>query len=99
MLILWAVWLGHEEVIKLLLENSAKSESRNFFNLIPLSLVIVNGNLAIIKLLLESGINPDSNDNNDYMPLSYVTEDGHEAIVRLLLETNRIHANTKDACG
>jgi hypothetical protein len=79
---------GHEEVVKLLLEKGADSESKDSKSgQTPLSWAAENGREAVVKLLLEKGAGPESKDSiYGRTPLSWASGGGHAVVVKLLLE-------------
>jgi ankyrin repeat protein len=79
--------LGHEAVMKLLLEEGdADLEFEDNDSWTPLSRAARNGNEAIVKLLIEKGANLESKGKYGYTPLWRAAYDEHEAVVRLLVE-------------
>ena len=66
-----AVLIGHQGILKILLEYSSK-EIINFNNKnieSPLHLAIINNDFSIIKLLVESGANINQKNKEGYTPL------------------------------
>ena len=52
---MWAAEMGHEAVVKLLLEKGADVESKDDVGQTPLSWAARGGHKAVVKLLLEKG--------------------------------------------
>ena len=83
----WAAEIGHEAMVKLLLEKGAELETKDdICGQTPLLWATRNGNEAVVKLLLEKGAELDAKDRNSQTPLSWAAQNGHEAVVKLLLE-------------
>jgi ankyrin repeat protein len=82
-----AARLGHEEVVKLLLETAKIDVDSKSSGRTPLSWAAENGHEAVVKLVLEKGAELETKDTeNDQTPLSWAAANGHEAVVKLLLE-------------
>jgi len=78
--------LGHEVVVKLLLEKDANVDATDRDGETLLSYAVKNKHEAVVKLLLKKGANMDAADENGYTLLTYAIRDGHEVVVKLLLE-------------
>ncbi|KAI9770862.1 MAG: hypothetical protein M1839_003025 [Geoglossum umbratile] len=82
-----AAEMGHEAVVKLLLEKGAELESKCRSGRTPLLWAAERGHEAVVKLLLERGAELKSKDSyHGQTPLSWAAWGGHEAVVKLLLE-------------
>jgi ankyrin repeat protein len=79
-------FLGHELLVKLLLEKGAKLETQGEDGRTPLSWAVGQGHEAVVKLLLEKGAKLEAQDSDSRTPLSWAVGRGHEAVVKLLLE-------------
>lgn len=84
--LLYAAGIGHDTVVKLLLEKGADLESKDYRSRTPLSYAAENKHDAIVKLLLEKGANLESKNRYGQTPLLYAARIGHDTIVKLLLE-------------
>lgn len=73
---------GHDDIVALLLKNSANVEGGG--SITPLLSAAMNGNTATLKLLLDYGANPNVNFCG-IAPLFEAVERGNKAIVKLLL--------------
>jgi ankyrin repeat protein len=84
----WAAEMGHEAVVKLLLEKGAELETKDKeYGRTPLSWAAINRHEAVVKLLLEKGAELETKDTKyGRTLLSWAAEIGHEAVVKLLLE-------------
>ncbi|CZR67104.1 uncharacterized protein PAC_17003 [Phialocephala subalpina] len=82
----YAAEMGHEAVVKLLLEKGTELETKDSSGQTPLLYAAKNGHEAVVKLLLEKGAELETKSAIRRTPLSYAAEKGHEAIVKLLLE-------------
>jgi len=83
----WATERGHEEVIKLLLDSKANTESKDVRGQTALILAAMSGNGAVVKLLLDNkaDIRP-KDDTFGRTALIWAAANDHQAVVRLLLE-------------
>ncbi|KAL2820650.1 hypothetical protein BJX63DRAFT_418288 [Aspergillus granulosus] len=73
-------YLGHEVIVKLLLDRGANLDSTDSSGRTPLSYAAQNGHEAIVRLLVDRGANLDSTDNSGQTPLLHAAESWHEAI-------------------
>jgi hypothetical protein len=80
-----ASYLGHEGVVKLLLETKADVESK-WGGRTPLSWAAFKGHEAVVKLLLKAKADVESRDDRNRTPLSLAAYGGHETVVKLLLK-------------
>src|SRR5215471_10038769 len=88
---------GHAEVVKLLLEKNAYTESKDTYHRTPLFLTVTYEHKAVVKLLLaDDRIYPDSQAENGQTPLSEAAEKGYEVMVKLLLADRRAYTNSMD---
>jgi ankyrin repeat protein len=81
-----ASYFGLEQIVMLLLEQSAHLDSRDGRSRTSLSWAAEKGHGSIVKLLLEKGAEFDFKDNHGMTPMSDAAKNGHESIVKLLLE-------------
>ena len=100
--IAWASRMGHEEVVRVLLErrdvNSSKHRTK--YGSAPLLWAAENGHEGVAKILLErNGINPDKPDGRCRTPLSYASKNGHEGVVKILLERSDVNPDKPDKRG
>ena len=93
--------IGHEGVIKLLLEREDVDPNRpNKYDRTPLGCAARKGHEGVVKLLLERGdINPNRPDENDQTPLGLAAIEGHKGVVKLLLERGDVDPNRPDKYG
>lgn len=82
----WAIYRGHKNVIKLLLERGANTEVKDFLEQTPIFMVASEGWEDTVKLLLGSGADAQARDYLDQTPLFHAAFGGCEGVVRLLLE-------------
>jgi len=99
----WAAVLGHQEVVKMLLERDDVNPDQpdTKYGWTPLSWAAENGHEGIVKMFLErDDVNPDRSDTNGWTPLSLAAENGHEGIVKMLLERDDVNPDQVDRlCG
>ncbi|KAL7924341.1 hypothetical protein ACQKWADRAFT_267042 [Trichoderma austrokoningii] len=81
-----ASYLGHEAIVKLLLEKGADKEAKDNEGQTPLFLAATYGQEAVVKLLLEKGADIEAKDNKGQTPLLWAVIGGYEVIIELLLE-------------
>ncbi|RYC65780.1 hypothetical protein CHU98_g423 [Xylaria longipes] len=80
-------YLGHEVIVRLLLDKGAGLESKDKYGLTPLSWAAEMGHEGVVRLLLDEGADLESKDKEyGQTPLSWAAENGYEGVVRLLLE-------------
>ncbi|KAK2812422.1 hypothetical protein FQN50_001423 [Emmonsiellopsis sp. PD_5] len=77
---------GTLPVMKILLENGADVNSKNFEGWTPLHVAADAGQDAAVTVLLENGADINSKDAYAQTPLRLATQNGYAAVVRTLLE-------------
>ncbi len=94
-------YLGHEAVVKQLLERDVDPDSKdNKYGQTSLSWAARNGHEEAVKLLLaKADVNPDSKDNDGQTPLSWAAVNGHEEVMKLLLAKADVDPDSKDNDG
>ena len=76
---------GHEAVVRLLLENEADVNMKDWWNgRTALHSAAENGHEAVVRLLLEHKADVDAITQDGSTALSRAAEKGHEAVVQLL---------------
>jgi ankyrin repeat protein len=96
----WAAGLGHEAVVKLLLDKGAELETEDGRGRMPLSYAAESGHEAVAKLLLDTGkVDVDAKDEDGSTPLSWAAGLGHEAVVKLLLDKGAVGPNGCNCIG
>ncbi|KAF5648056.1 xylosidase glycosyl hydrolase [Fusarium sp. NRRL 52700] len=93
-----AVDIGHDSIVRLLLENGAEVDYSLTPGLTPLFRATRAKNIDIVQLLLENGANPDPVHHMS-TPLLSAAVRGYDAIVRVLLETGRVEIDRPDRFG
>jgi ankyrin repeat protein len=94
----YAAVRGHGIVVKVLLENNADPDWKDYYGLTPLLYAAAKGHQLVVKELLAGGADPDSKDRNGWTPLLYAADGGHEAVVELLVQ-KKININAQDNIG
>lgn len=82
----WASSNGHEDVVKLLLDqDGVEPDSRDFRGQTPLFHAVRGGHGEVVNILLSNEtVNPCSTDNSGRTPLLFATERGRGKVVKLL---------------
>ncbi|RDW69559.1 hypothetical protein BP6252_08579 [Coleophoma cylindrospora] len=81
-----AVSNGHEEAVRVFLDQQTDIETKDKTSRTPLSLTTQRGHEGVVKLLLEKGANAEAEDKTGKMLISWAASKGHESVVKLLLE-------------
>ena len=96
----WASRKGHEEVVKLLLEQDGVNpdDADTYFGQTPLSWAAEKGHEGVVKILLgREDVDPNRTDTGSgRAPLSWAAANGHEGVVRILLEREDVDPNKAD---
>ncbi|KAK5203256.1 hypothetical protein LTR41_010980 [Exophiala xenobiotica] len=96
----WVAGIGHEAVVRLLVEKGAKLESQDKYNRTPLSWAAEKGHGAVdtavmaadrgheevVRLLVEKGADLNPKDKDGRTPLSRAVQMRHVEVVRLLVD-------------
>lgn len=82
-----ACFFGHQEAVKLLLQNGANMNdaSRNFQQVAPLHSAAALDNTEICRLLLEKGADENARQQGGFTPLHAAAQNGNAKMVRLFL--------------
>jgi len=96
-----AAWMGHEEVVEILLGREEVSPDKPDNNgWTPLSHAARKGNEGVVKILLgREEVNPDKPDNDGRTPLSYAAHYGKEEVVKILLGREEVNPDKPDNVG
>ncbi|KAF3313971.1 hypothetical protein TWF173_005563 [Orbilia oligospora] len=90
--LLHAIELGNGPIVRLLLENGADKNIKDYMDRTPLFLATENKHEEIVRMLLENGVDLDIKDVNSRTPLLEAIIAQHQPIVELLL---KYKANTE----
>ena len=91
--LMYAAYVGHVNIVNLLLDNSVNVNSRTKKNgATPLMLASSCGNEPVVYFLLQNGAKIDAQDNRGWTSLLYATFHGHLEVVKTLLDAG---ANTE----
>ena len=93
-----AAEIGHESVVKQLLDERANVDSKDGKGRTPLMLAALYGHEIVARLLLDFKATNDAKDNQGSTPLWHAATNGHAAIVKLLLE-NRATVDSENVRG
>ena len=87
-----ALWIaslnGHTDVVKLLIENHARVNSRGRNGTTALWAAAQNGHTDIVELLIQNDANVNKKDRDFTAPLWIASQNGHTDIVKLLIEND-----------
>jgi hypothetical protein len=83
--LIWASFLGHAPVVKLLLEKEAHCNVRNKEGWTPLLLSCAKGHVNIAKMLLEKGADIDARSSDGWTPLSIAFAKKNTELLKLLV--------------
>ena len=81
-----ASWLGHKEVIHVLLDRGADPKKADKEDWTPLHYAAWYGSKAIVQLLLDRGVDPEAQNKDRNTALHLAAETGQKDVVQLLLE-------------
>ena len=81
-----AVWKGHLDIVRILLDRSANLDAANKNGFTPLISAAGNCHLDIVRILLDRSANVDAANKNGCNPLSFAAQFGHLDVVRLLID-------------
>ncbi|MGE0206478.1 MAG: ankyrin repeat domain-containing protein [Candidatus Babeliales bacterium] len=85
----YATFLGHEEIVELLLAYNADTNLKTSMHKTALITASRNGNKKIVELLLAHGANIDDKDKHHCSPLRNAIIKGHTEIYKMLLEAKK----------
>jgi len=92
----WAAWMGHDDVVRLLVASGADVNAKNNLGLTPLHWAAQKGHRNAAELLVASGAVVDAKENGGSTPLHRAAWKGHEDVVRLLVASGAdVNAKTK----
>ncbi|KAI5785397.1 hypothetical protein FPQ18DRAFT_87167 [Pyronema domesticum] len=96
-MLLQAVRIGHEGIVRILLERGVDVNLADGNNRTALSWASLYGHDSVVKLLLQAdGIDINSKDVIGRTALSWASLYGHDSVVTLLLQADGIDINSKD---
>jgi ankyrin repeat protein len=81
-----AVFMGHTEAVKVLLEHGANINKARQDGLTLLNIAVINGDTKTVKLLLEYKAEVNKNSQGGMTPLCFAAYQGYTEIVKLLLK-------------
>jgi len=98
----WAAAIGHEGVVKMLLEREdVNPDAGTIYGRSPLSWAAKSGHEGVVKMLLErEDVNPNQADRiYGQTPLSRAAGSGHEGVLKTLFERTDVNPNPVDSSG
>ncbi|KAL2078266.1 hypothetical protein ACEWY4_025951 [Coilia grayii] len=93
--LMYAAYIGHDNIARLLLENGVSVNAPTSRGLTPLMLAASCGNESIANFLLQRGAELERKDARGWTALMHSTSTGHQQMVKLLLDNNA-NANIKE---
>ncbi|KAF7708056.1 ankyrin repeat and SAM domain-containing protein 3 isoform X2 [Silurus meridionalis] len=93
--LMYAAYIGHDNVVNLLLESGVSVNASTAKGLTPLMLAASCGNESIAYFLLQQGAELERKDAHGWTALLHSTSTGHQQMVKFLLENNA-NANIKE---
>jgi ankyrin repeat protein len=94
--LMWSCCRGHQDIVKLLLDNDA---SLKYFcengETSLMKAVVEAGNMEIVKMLIDKGANVNDKDNTGLTPLMRASRNDNKEIVEMLL-SNGADLNARD---
>ncbi len=94
----WAAMNGHQEIVELLLANSAEVNLKVIDGTTPLITAAVFGHKNVVALLLANGADVNAKNNDGMTPLHAAADKGYKEIAELLL-ANKADVNGRDKIG
>lgn len=84
--LLWAAWMDHEDVCRILIEHKAPVDAVDRSTMTPLHWAAHLGSPAAARLLIAAGAKLDATDKNGYTPLhTTIQQCGSQDMVKLLV--------------
>ncbi|MCJ8728373.1 hypothetical protein PDJAM_G00003830 [Pangasius djambal] len=93
--LMYAAYIGHDNVVNLLLESGVSVNASTAKGLTPLMLAASCGNESIAYFLLQQGAELERKDGRGWTALLHSTSTGHQQMVKFLLDNNA-NANIKE---
>ncbi|CAG2194238.1 unnamed protein product [Mytilus edulis] len=88
---------GHEEVVKVLIDNEANANQSGHFGTTPTIAAIQNNHMKVVKILIENGADINKGDHNGMTPFLWASVLQRVDIVKLLIEKGaNINETSKD---
>lgn len=83
-----ACFLKNEEIVKILLENGAKTNEKGFIGQYPIHWAATSGNVNIVKMILSHGGDPKVTDDRGRLPTfsALVSPKNKDEIIKILLD-------------
>uniref|UniRef100_A0A673BXS3 SAM domain-containing protein n=1 Tax=Sphaeramia orbicularis TaxID=375764 RepID=A0A673BXS3_9TELE len=93
--LMYAAYIGHDNIVNLLLEAGVNVNATTAKGLTPLMLAASCGNESIAYFLLQQGAELEVKDSRGWTALFHCTSTGHQQMVKFLLDNNA-DANVKE---
>ena len=89
---------GHQEFVKILLENGASQNIKDIFNNEPIHYATDRGQNQCLEILIQHGVYLDATGQNSLTPLQLAINGSHQVTAQLLLHCGT-NLNIKDNHG
>ncbi|XP_037546745.1 ankyrin repeat and SAM domain-containing protein 3 [Nematolebias whitei] len=86
--LMYAAYIGHDNIVNLLLEAGVNVNATTAKGLTPLMLAASCGNESIAYFLLQQGADLELKDSRGWTALFHCTSTGHQQMVKFLLDNN-----------
>ncbi|KAK2855446.1 hypothetical protein Q7C36_007315 [Tachysurus vachellii] len=86
--LMYAAYIGHDNIVNLLLESGVSVNASTAKGLTPLMLAASCGNESIAYFLLQQGAELERKDGRSWTALLHSTSTGHQQMVKFLLDNN-----------
>ncbi len=93
--LMWSCCRGHQDIVKLLLDNDASLKYFCENGETSLMKAVEAGNMEIVKMLIDKGANVNDKDNTGLTPLMRASRNDNKEIVEMLL-SNGADLNARD---
>lgn len=97
--LLWAISMGREEAMKLLLSHDADIKKKTESGDSALACAVWSGKAKMVQLMLERGLDPAAKNNQGKTALDWAHERGADDIIKLLEEPTHVAVEKHRAAG
>jgi ankyrin repeat protein len=94
-----AVYYGHLDICRLLIDKGAKVEAKDSHGSTPLHCAAVQDHVEIVRLLCDHGADVEARGNSGWRPLHCAAYNVHITVVKELIEERNAEINASDNGG